>query len=121
MSYQNRSEIPEKYKWNLGDIFASTADWEENFAYVSKEYKKLSDYQGKLGDRDTLLKFFKTFRQIGHCVGKAVLLRVYELQRRQSGRRQASSLRPCVRTYNRVRSYYGVCFSRNFRFARRAA
>lgn len=60
MSYQNRSEIPEKYKWNLGDIFASTADWEENFAYVSKEYKKLSDYQGKLGDRDTLLKFFKT-------------------------------------------------------------
>lgn len=60
MSYQNRSEIPEKYKWNLGDIFATTADWEKCFGYVSAEYKKLADYQGKLGDRDTLLKFFKT-------------------------------------------------------------
>ncbi|MCM1533940.1 MAG: oligoendopeptidase F [Corallococcus sp.] len=59
MSYTKRSEIPEKYKWNLGDIFATVDDWEKSFAKMSKEYKKLGEFQGKLSDRDTLLKFLK--------------------------------------------------------------
>ena len=59
MSYTNRSEIPEKYKWNLGDIFATPDDWEKAFAEVSKQYKNLADYQGKLSDRNTLLKFLR--------------------------------------------------------------
>ena len=59
MSYTNRSEIPEKYKWNLGDIFATPADWEKAFASISKEYKRLADYQGKLADRNTLLEFLR--------------------------------------------------------------
>ncbi len=64
MSYTNRSEIPEKYKWNLGDIFATTQDWEDCFAKMSEEYKKLIAYQGKLGDRDTLLEFLKLSDEI---------------------------------------------------------
>ena len=59
MSYANRSEIPEKYKWNLGDIFATPADWEKCFAEMSVKYKELGEYQGKLGDKATLLKFLK--------------------------------------------------------------
>ena len=59
MSYANRSEIPEKYKWNLGDIFATPEDWEKCFNEMSQEYKKLAAYQGKLSDRDTLLEFLK--------------------------------------------------------------
>ena len=59
MSYNNRSEIPEKYKWNLADIFATPEDWEKCFDEMSQEYKKLVAYQGKLGDRDTLLEFLK--------------------------------------------------------------
>ena len=31
MAYTNRKDIPEKYKWNLGDIFATPADWEKTF------------------------------------------------------------------------------------------
>jgi len=59
MSYTKRSEIPEKYKWNLGDIFATPQDWEKCFEETSKEYKKLTEYQGKLGDRDKLLEMFR--------------------------------------------------------------
>ena len=59
MSYTNRSEIPEKYKWNLGDIFATPDDWEKAFASISKEYKRLADYQGKLSNRNTLLEFLR--------------------------------------------------------------
>ena len=64
MSYTNRSEIPEKYKWNLGDIFATPEDWEKCFNETSQEYKKLAAYQGKLSDRDTLLEFLKLSDQI---------------------------------------------------------
>ena len=59
MSYTKRSEIPEKYKWNLGDIFATPEEWEKCFAEMSQEYKKLAAYQGKLSNRDTLLEFLK--------------------------------------------------------------
>ena len=59
MSYKNRNEIPEKYKWDLSDIFATSEDWEKCFEETSQEYKKLTAYQGKLGDRNTLLEFLK--------------------------------------------------------------
>ena len=64
MSYTKRSEIPEKYKWNLGDIFESPEAWEKAFVEMSEEYKKLTAYQGKLGERDTLLEFMKLSDQI---------------------------------------------------------
>lgn len=59
MSYTNRNEIPEKYKWNLGDIFATPAEWENCFEKLSQDYKQLGEFQGKLGDRDKLLEFLK--------------------------------------------------------------
>ena len=64
MSYTSRQDIPEKYKWNLGDIFATPSDWEKAFAELSEEYPKLTEYKGKLGSRDTLLEFFKLTDQI---------------------------------------------------------
>ena len=34
MGYTNRKEIPEKYKWNLSDIYATEQLWEEAFNKV---------------------------------------------------------------------------------------
>lgn len=59
MSYTNRNEIPEKYKWNLADIFATPKEWEKSFEDLSAKYTELGTFQGKLGDRNTLLAFFK--------------------------------------------------------------
>lgn len=59
MSYTNRNEIPEKYKWNLGDIFATPDKWEEAFAELSNEYLQLVEFKGKLADREQLLAFLK--------------------------------------------------------------
>lgn len=59
MSYTNRNEIPEKYKWNLGDIFATPEKWEEAFAELSQEYPQLADFKGKLADREQLLAFLR--------------------------------------------------------------
>lgn len=59
MAYTNRKDIPEKYKWNLGDIFATPADWEKTFEKLSAEYPTLASYKGKLADRINLLEFLK--------------------------------------------------------------
>ena len=59
MAYTNRKDIPEKYKWNLGDIFATPADWEKTFEKLSAEYPTLTSYKAKLADRNNLLEFLK--------------------------------------------------------------
>ncbi|MGN1041037.1 MAG: hypothetical protein ACI4QL_06390, partial [Candidatus Fimimonas sp.] len=59
MAYTNRNEIPEKYKWNLGDIFATPAEWEKTFEEVSATVAEAVKFKGKLSDRDTLLQFLK--------------------------------------------------------------
>ena len=59
MAYTNRKDISEKYKWNLGDIFATPADWEKTFEKLSAEYPTLASYKGKLADRNNLLEFLK--------------------------------------------------------------
>lgn len=59
MSYTNRNEIPEKYKWNLSDIFETPADWEKAFEQASASYVELAGFKGTLSSRESLLKFLK--------------------------------------------------------------
>ncbi len=53
-----RSEVKEKYKWKIEDIFPSDEDWEKTFDKTSK-LLDFAKYAGKLSNADTLLKFFK--------------------------------------------------------------
>ena len=55
MATKNREEIERKYKWNLEDIFESDEQWEEEFSALSSESDKISEYEGKLKDSDTVL------------------------------------------------------------------
>ncbi len=70
MSYTNRNEIPEQYKWNLADIFSTVEDWERCFEDISKRDVEITSYQGKLGDKATLLEFLKLNDQIDMQVEK---------------------------------------------------
>lgn len=65
MSYTNRNEIPEQYKWDLSDIFATTQDWENCFTEMSAKYQDLASYQGKLGNKATLLQYLKVNDDFG--------------------------------------------------------
>ncbi|MDE6868723.1 MAG: oligoendopeptidase F [Clostridia bacterium] len=53
-----RSEVKEKYKWKIEDIFSSDEEWEKTFDKTEKSLD-FSKYAGNLSDSDTLLKFFK--------------------------------------------------------------
>lgn len=51
-----RTEIEEKYKWNVSDIYASDEDWEKAFAEVERKID-FSGFKGTLGTADGLLQF----------------------------------------------------------------
>ncbi len=50
-----RSEIDNKYKWDLSAIIADDAAWEKLFSETKKEMGAVERYNGKLSDRTALL------------------------------------------------------------------
>lgn len=53
-----RNEVQECYKWNVEDIFTSDEEWEKAADKLNSVID-FSAYQGKLGDKATLLKYLK--------------------------------------------------------------
>ncbi len=54
---KNRDQIPERYKWNLDEIYSNTAMWEIDFNKIDKVFiPSLSAFEGKLANADSLLK-----------------------------------------------------------------
>ena len=43
-----RSELEEKYKWDLSPIYSCNEDWYKDLKVVSKEVERVLDYKGKL-------------------------------------------------------------------------
>ena len=54
MTQKIRTEIPDKYKWHLEDIFPSDEAWEKEFSELAKEIDKISVYEGKLNPSNVL-------------------------------------------------------------------
>ena len=52
---RDRSKIPDKYKWNLADIYPDLAAWRSAKEKVSVEIPKLRAFQGKLATSPTVL------------------------------------------------------------------
>jgi len=45
-----RKDVPEKYKWNLSDIYPTVEDWQSDMKMLNSKVADLSSYQGKLGE-----------------------------------------------------------------------
>jgi oligoendopeptidase F len=55
-----RKDIPDKYKWNMQDLFATDELWEEEAKLAQQLAKEIAQYQGKLSESAaTLLAFLK--------------------------------------------------------------
>ena len=50
-----RKDVPDKYKWNLSDIYPAAKDWQSDVEMLNGEVVKLSSYQGKLGESADML------------------------------------------------------------------
>jgi len=63
---QKRSEINEKYKWDLSDIYKSDIEWENTFDILKVKSEKFKTFMGTLGkSASNLLKCLKFDEEIG--------------------------------------------------------
>ncbi|PYL06628.1 MAG: oligoendopeptidase F, partial [Verrucomicrobia bacterium] len=46
----SRSDIPDSDKWDLTHLFADVSKWQEDFAWVRREYPKLERWKGRVGE-----------------------------------------------------------------------
>lgn len=52
---RKRSDIPEKYRWRLEDIYETDAAWEADFNAIQSALPRIGSYKGKLGDSPATL------------------------------------------------------------------
>lgn len=64
MELKNRNEIEEKYKFDLSEFCRDNDDFYKRVENVKKDIVKLSFYKGKLGNPETLLKYFQHSDQV---------------------------------------------------------
>ena len=57
--YNNRGDVPEKYKWDLTSIFENDEVFENTYREVVKSVDKLSTYKGCTKDSNKLYEFLK--------------------------------------------------------------
>src|SRR5205823_7258303 len=52
MSYAvpTRAEITEADKWDLTQLFANVSKWQEDFTWLQREYPKLEQWKGRVGE-----------------------------------------------------------------------
>src|SRR5947209_15581451 len=49
-SIPTRAGVPETDKWDLTHLFADVSKWQEDFAWLQREYPKLEQWKGRVGE-----------------------------------------------------------------------
>lgn len=65
---KKRSEIAEKYKWDLSQLCKSDEEFYENLEKAKKYLPKLKKYEGKLKDKATILEYLKLDKEFSHII-----------------------------------------------------
>lgn len=67
-----RSDVPDKHKWNLADIYKSVDDWKSDLENVETKIKSFAAYKGKLGESSqTLLNALNSYFDLAKSFYKA--------------------------------------------------
>ncbi len=62
--YQNRNEIPDKYKWDLTKLYQSLVDFEKDFSFVEINLKNVSRFKGELKSKEGIIAYLNTTENI---------------------------------------------------------
>src|SRR5215471_3307647 len=66
-SIPTRADIAETDKWDLTHLFADVSKWQEDFAWLQREYPKIEQWKGRVGESSHtlagLLEFEKALEQ----------------------------------------------------------
>jgi len=52
---KDREQLPDKYKWNLTDLYSTDAAWKQEKDKLQQEMQKMSQYKGKLTQSASIL------------------------------------------------------------------
>ncbi|MBR3199314.1 MAG: oligoendopeptidase F [Bacilli bacterium] len=55
---KKRSEVPEDAKWDLSSLYKNLEDFNKDFDYLTNNYKKYSEFEGKLNNAKDIYDFF---------------------------------------------------------------
>lgn len=68
-----RTQIPDKYKWNLSPLFKSDAEFEKALKDSEAGVKQILSYKGKLSDADALYNCLKAYFETRLITNRATL------------------------------------------------
>lgn len=71
---KKREEIEEKYKWDLTEYIKDLDEWEQLFAYVKDNYKKICKFEGNLNSKENIYDCLMCEKDISEKLG---LLGIY--------------------------------------------
>ena len=78
MKEKLRSEIEEKYKWDLTKIYENDEEWEKDYKEVSSNLKDIEKYKGKiLESANTLFEMVTTYFNVARKVEKVYIYAQY--------------------------------------------
>lgn len=66
ITYQSRTEVPEKEKWNLTDIYSDMTKWEEDYQHIEKMAAKLKDFDGSIVNGSSLFQYLKLSEELSY-------------------------------------------------------
>lgn len=70
----SRSEIPEQYKWNMKDMFATDELWEAEAQQLLDLAKEIEQYRGRLSESAaTLLEFFRKTDEMDYHAERVIV------------------------------------------------
>ncbi len=58
-----RADIPESDRWDLTHLFANTTKWQEDFVWLQREYPKLEQWKGRVGESAQTLSVVLEFEK----------------------------------------------------------
>lgn len=67
---KKREEILDVDKWSVSEIYSSDEVWENEYKELQKEAPKLLEFEGKLKDGETLIKYFELNEKISRKAEK---------------------------------------------------
>lgn len=64
--YKSRSDVPEKYKWDLTDFFKNEEEFDEELKILKSEIEKTKDFVGCTRDSNKLVKYLRYYIEISN-------------------------------------------------------
>lgn len=94
--YKNRSEVPDKYKWDLTDFFKDENDFNKHFKIAKEKIENLNIYKGCTKDRKKLYEFLtqelETMSEVENLYVYAYLINDQELGVKESIERKNKTM-----------------------------